>query len=286
MFKIISVLGFVFISALSSKEKKLGIFEQFKRAVAVMKKDLSIYYLKGPVIIFGLLLPAFLFIAFALGRNLSVDFLIPGLLSMGLFFTVSSVGPMIAPWETRMKTFERLVSAPIAIWAIILGDIMASFLFGIFITSFILLAGVILLGIGIISIKLILGTILAAFCFSSLGLIVSAHPTDNPSNIMMLATLIKFPLIFISGIFIPIREMGNLKFISYISPLTYYTDLVRYSVQGSHYFNPNVNLLVIVGLSVLFFTIATKWHKKSLGKGCCQGYPVKINLFCYFYKCR
>ncbi|MCK4433129.1 MAG: ABC transporter permease [Methanomicrobia archaeon] len=244
----------------------MNIFEQLKRSLAITKKDLSVFYLKGPVIISGLLMPSFLFIAFIFGRELSLSFLIPSLLGMTLFVTVSSIGPIIAPWETRMRTFERLVSAPIAVWAIILGDITASLLFGLFITFFILLVSVILLGMGIISLSLIVGTLLAAFCFSSLGLLISAPPTDNPSNIMMLSTLIKFPLIFISGIFTPISKMGNLRIISYISPLTYYTDLARFSVDGTNYFAPAIDLLVLLCFSILFFVVAVKWHKKSIVK--------------------
>ncbi|MCK4421508.1 ABC transporter permease [candidate division WOR-3 bacterium] len=244
----------------------MNIIEQLRRSWAITKKDLSVFYLKGPVVISGLLIPSFLFIAFVFGRKFSLEFLIPGLLGMALFVTVSSIGPVIAPWETRMRTFERLVSAPIALWAIILGDIMASLLFGLFITLFIVCVSVILLGTGILSLTLIVGTILAAFCFSSLGLVISAPPTDNPSNIMMLSSLIKFPLIFISGVFVPISKMGQWKIISFISPLTYYTDLARYSVEGSNYFSPNVDLLVLFGFSILFFVIAVKGHKKSLSK--------------------
>lgn len=169
----------------------MNIFDQFKRSWAITKKDLSIFYLKGPVVISGLLMPSFLFFAFVLGRKFSPSFLIPSLLGMVLFVTVSSIGPVIAPWETRMRTFERLVSAPIALWAIILGDIIASLLFGLFIT----LSGSLLL-----------------FVFGSVDL---SSPTDNPSNIMMLSSLIKFPLIFISGVFVPIGEMGSWKIISF-----------------------------------------------------------------------
>ena len=244
----------------------MNFIEQLKRSLAVTKKDLSIFYLKGPVVISGLLMPSFLFIAFMIGRNFSLSFLIPGLLGMTLFVAVSSIGPVVAPWETRMRTFERLVSAPIALWAIILGDIVASLLFGLFITFFIFLIGGILLGADIISSALIIGTILAAFCFSSLGLLISAPPTDNPSNIMMLSSLIKFPLIFISGVFVPISGMGKWKVISYISPLTYYTDLVRYSVEGTNYFSPVVDLLALLGFGVLFFIVAIRWHKKSLAR--------------------
>jgi len=244
----------------------MSIFEQLKRSLVISKKDLSLYYLKGPVLIYGLLLPAFLFIAFAVGRELSVTFLIPGLLAMGIFFTSSAISPVIIPWETRMRTFERLVSAPIALWAIILGDIIASSLFGLFISSFILLIGIILLGLDIVNLYLIVGTLLASFCFSSLGLLISAPPTDNPSNIMMLSNLIKLPLIFISGVFIPIAKMGSFKIVSYISPLTYYTDLARYSTQGINYFSPTIDLLILFSFSILFFTIAVKWHKKSFTK--------------------
>ncbi len=242
------------------------IIRQLKRSTAIAKKDLSIFYLKGPVVISGLLVPSFLFIAFIIGKDFSFSFLMPGLLGMALFVTVTSIGPVVAPWETRMRTFERLVSTPITIWAIILGDIIASLLFGLFITFFILLAGIVILGIEIISLGLIVGTILAAFCFSSLGLVISAPPTDNPSNIMMISSMVKFPLIFISGVFVPINEMGSWKIISYISPLTYYTDLARYSIGGTYYFNPTIDLLALLGFSILFFTIAVILHKKGLSR--------------------
>ncbi|MBR9692293.1 ABC transporter permease, partial [Candidatus Woesearchaeota archaeon] len=223
----------------------MNIFEQLKRSFAITKKDLSIYYMRGPVIIQGLLMPAFLFIAFSFKRDLALDFLIPGLLGMALFFAVSAITPVIAPWETRMKTLERLASSPISLWAIILGDIVASVFFGLFITFFILLVSVILLGIEIISLQLIIGIIISAFCFSALGTLISAPPADNPSNIMLFATLIKFPLIFISGVFVPIAEMGKFKLLSFFSPLTYFTDLARNSIQGASYFTSFVDLIIL-----------------------------------------
>lgn len=244
----------------------MRIFEQLQRSFAITKKDLSIYYLKGSVIIQGLLIPAFVFISFILKREMSLDMMIPGLLGMALFFAVSAITPVITPWETRMRTFERLVSSPIYLWAIILGDIMASVLFGLFVVSFIVLAGIILLGVEIISFPLIFGTIIAAFCFSSLGTLISAPPADKPSDIMLIASIIKFPLIFISGVFIPITEMGVLKILSFFSPLTYYTDLARYSIQGTSYFSPVVDLLVLSVFTIFLFVIAVKWHEKSLDK--------------------
>lgn len=242
------------------------IVEQLKRSVVVAKKDLLVYFLKGPTIIFGLLLPSFLFIAFAIGRDLSATFLLPGLMGMTLFFTTSAVGPVIAPWETRMRTLERLISTPIALWGIILGDILASFTFGLFVTGVVLLVGAGILGTHIMTVSLFTGTVLAAFCFSSLGLVLSSPPTNDPSRIMMLSTLVKFPLFLISGIFVPLSEMSTARLISYVSPLTYYVDLTRFSVQKTSYFDPVVNVLALFGFAVLLCCAAIVLHQKNVTK--------------------
>ncbi len=244
----------------------MNVLSQLKRSLAITKKDLSIYYFRGPVIIQGLLIPAFLFLSFSVRREMPLEFLMPGLLGMALFFTVSAITPVIAPWETRMRTFERLVSSPIALWAIIFGDILASVIFGVCVTSLIILIGVFLLGAEIITLSLVVGTVIAAFSFSTLGILISAPPKDKPSDIMLFATLIKFSLLFISGVFVPISELGKFRFLSFLSPLTYYVDLARRSIQGASEFSSLFSLSVLTSLTLLLFFLACLWHKKSLDK--------------------
>jgi hypothetical protein len=43
---------------------------QLRRSLAVAEKDIRIYYLKGPVLIFGIIFPMFLFLAFSVGRSI------------------------------------------------------------------------------------------------------------------------------------------------------------------------------------------------------------------------
>ncbi|MDO8874130.1 MAG: hypothetical protein Q7V05_15590 [Methanoregula sp.] len=77
-----------------------GFSEQVRRAWAIAKKDISIYYFKGPVLIFGVFMPLFMFLAFMMGgRQLPLSFLISGLVGMTLFFTATAVSPAIFPWE-------------------------------------------------------------------------------------------------------------------------------------------------------------------------------------------
>lgn len=122
------------------------ILEQITRSFPIVKKDMRIFYLKGPVVIMGLLFPFFLFAAFLIGRNLSGGELFTGLIAMTAFFTSTAVGPTIIPWEARSKTFERLISAPVSISTVLFGDMQASFYFGAIISSVIALFAALFLG--------------------------------------------------------------------------------------------------------------------------------------------
>ena len=243
-------------------------WNQFKRSLAIVKKNIRIYYSKGPVIIFGLLVPFFLFLSFYIGRNLPAEALIPGLLGMTAFFTATSVGPAIVPWEARAKTLERLISSPISLWAIFLGDVLSSFLFGAFVSLFpIILA--LFIGIEIVNLLVLaLGVILATFCFASFSILLSSYPpTDTPAGVMMISSMVKFPLVFISGIFIPIEELPSWgKTLSSISPLTYFTDLTRNSMQGKSYYPVELDLVVLLIFAIVFLVAAIKIHERTMPK--------------------
>ena len=245
-----------------------NLLEQFKQSLAIVDKNIRIYYSKGPVIIFGLLMPLFLFLAFYIGRNTPIEVLIPGLLGMTAFFTATSVGPAIVPWEARAKTLERLISSPVSLRTIFLGDVLSSFVFGVLVSA--LVAAVSLLfGVPVIQpLLLCFGLVLSIFCFASFSILLSAYPpTDNPATIMMLSSMIKFPLIFISGVFIPIEQLPVWgRAVSSISPLTYFTDLARYSIQGTSYYPIVVDILVLIAFTVVFLFVAIKIHEHTILK--------------------
>jgi ABC-2 type transport system permease protein len=239
------------------------IGEQVRRSVAVARKDIRIYYVKGPVVIFGLLIPLFLFLAFSLGnRFASVPFLISGLLAMTVFFTATAVSPVIFPWETQARTLERLAAAPITVPALVFGDVLASFLFGAFVPVGIGIA----LGVAITSpAVLIVGILLGALCFASLGVLLAVPPARAPQNIMMLSSLVKFPLIFISGIFIPVESLPVWgQVLAAASPLTYFTDIARYGMGEVNTYPIALDLVVLAGFSLLFLGAAMVLHTRTL----------------------
>jgi ABC-2 type transport system permease protein len=242
--------------------------DQFRRSLFIVEKNIRIYYSKGPVIIFGLLMPFFLFLSFYIGRDMPIVALIPGLLGMTAFFTATSTGPAIVPWEARAKTLERLISSPVSLRTILFGDVISSFLFGILVTAFPVIISL-LIGVEIVyPLILVFGVVLSTFCFASFSILLSAYPpTDNPSTVMMLSSMIKFPLVFISGIFIPIEELPVWgKTISSISPLTYFTDLAKYSIQGNSYYPIELNILVLIAFTAAFLFASIKIHEHTIQK--------------------
>jgi ABC-2 type transport system permease protein len=82
----------------------------------------------------GIIFPLFLWFAFYIGRGLGIKEGLASLLTLTLFFTSSSVTPIIAPWETRQRTLEMVLSRPITITIMLIGDILASIIFGLIFT--------------------------------------------------------------------------------------------------------------------------------------------------------
>lgn len=239
---------------------------RFKQMLNIGWKNMKIYYLEPPILIFGILFPFFIFLAFALGKGISLAKLVPGLLAISFFFTGSSVGPYITPWETRTKTLERLLTTPASTTVLILGDILSGAVFGVFVSGLVLLIGTAGFGASITNGSVLLITILlAALAFGALGAVFSALPTDKPSNVMMISNLVRLPLIFISGVFVPLTELPAWgRAISYLSPVTYLADLLRFVFGHPNFFPVPVNLVVLAGFTVVLLVAAIWLHSKTM----------------------
>jgi ABC-2 type transport system permease protein len=242
----------------------------FLRGIAIIcGKNMRLYYTKPPVLMFGLLFPLFMFFAFFVGRNLDLLTFFPGFLAMMLFFTASSVGPLITPWEKREKTYERLLSYPVTLESIIFGDILAGAIFGVGISLLVWLASILFIPVvvinpGLFGFAFVLGTLSC----SALGALLASPASNSPPNVMIFSNLIRFPLIFLSGIFIPLSQMQGIGLIlAYCSPLTYLVDLFNAAVSGISVFSPLVDGGVLLAVTIVFILVARLIQVRNLTKG-------------------
>ncbi len=246
-------------------------YDHVRNVVTLSKKNITLYVRRGPVLIFGLMFPFFLGISWILGRSLSLSQIFVGICAMTSFFTSTSVSPVILPIETREKSLERLLNAPLSMNEILFGIIAASSAYSIIITSAIVIIFITLFPTLIsspISVLIIfVGISLMAILGSILGLLISARPTDMTSDIMVMINLVKFPLLFIGGIFIPLKDINpSITFIYFLSPLTPLTEVLRSSVDQSNLFSSQICLLILFIWIVLLLVINTLFHRKTMPK--------------------
>ncbi len=243
--------------------KRIGV--EFAQAWTVAVKDVKVYYLTPPMIMFGLMLPFFLFFSFSIKRDIGAEVGLARLLALTAFFTASSAGPVIIPMERRDGTYDRLLAAPMGLVTLLLGKTLVGAFFAIVVALVPLLIGVLALGVNLANIGLLLlGVTLASLAFSAFGLVFASIPTRSVGNIMMPSTLVRWPLMFISGIFIPLAEMAPwARVIAYLSPLTYAQDLLNHAVLGQGFLNPWLDLLLLPVLLVLFLIPAACLHQRA-----------------------
>jgi ABC-2 type transport system permease protein len=214
-------------------------------------------------------MPTFLFFAFFIGRDLDPAKYFPGFLAMTLFFTSSSVGPIIVPWEKQAGTFERLLSMPVTVTSIILGDMLAGAIFGLLISVIVGVVGIVLLGLSVTNVVLLAVLfVLGNACFAAMGELLSSTGGRVPSNVMMLSSLVRFPLIFISGVFISLSDMTGLGLLAaHFSPLSYLVDGIGATMDQKTVFDWGVDILSLLVFTVLFVFASGRVLRRSLMKG-------------------
>lgn len=241
---------------------KVTFIDELKRSWAITVNDMRVYYLRPPSLMFGILFPLALFFTFSVGRRMPLERLIPVLSAQTVFWASSSIGPASIPLERRMRTFERFLSAPISLSSVLWGKAMGGMFFGIVVTLLAAGIGIVLSGQVLLNpLALVLGVLLSALVFSALGILFASIPTESPGEIMMPFNLVRIPLMFISGMFIPIDELPQLAvYAALFSPLTHTLDMVRLAMGDSSFFGWQINILMLMGWSIIFLLIGRYFH--------------------------
>ena len=242
---------------------------QLHASLVILKKNARLYYLKPPVLSFGVLFPVFFFLAFKMGRPIPAENVVPGMVAMALWFTSSAVGPLVTPWERSAKTYERLISTPVSLPAILAGDVISGLVFGTCLSVVPVLLGFVLTDAHVENVPLLIaGVVMGALCFASLGVLLAAPPASGPSNIMLLSNLVRLPLLFVSGIFMPIGQMPVwARWIAPLSPLSYANALIRSAFGRTAFFPLWLSLLMLVLVTLAFFMTSGRFHNMWRAKG-------------------
>ena len=227
---------------------------QFRRVIAIAKKDMESYYAKPPLVTWGLLFPAVLLLAVYLKDPKGYLGIAPGIVAMTALFGSTSMAAVTIAFEKRARTLERLLLAPVSHRAIVLGKALSAALFGLTTSGLLLLCLGVALGVPAVQPwALAAGLALGCAIFSLLGILASSLVREV-FEAMTLMNFFRFPLLFVSGVFLTLDAMpGWLLPLAWLSPLTHVVDLLRFGIFGVGYFPspwvPGAVCVVLLALS-------------------------------------
>jgi len=191
-----------------------------------------------------------------------LSFLTPGMMAMTVLFA-SNATSMLMLWDREKGFLKEIMVTPISRLSIILGRATVGITNALIQSTIILLAG---LAMGmklsgtagfLLSFVFI---ILIASTFIGLGLTVASFLKDTYSFGLILGFIL-YPFLFLSGALYPMdRFPSYVTQFSYLNPLTYGIDGLRYSLLGASSFNPALDMGVMIiscaamlGLGVYLF---------------------------------
>jgi len=235
---------------------------EIRVAWAIATKDMRTYYTQPPAIMFGILFPFALFLSFSIGRNLPLVTQIPILVSQTLFFASSSIGPVVIPIERADQTFDRFLTSPVSLLAIIMGKTLGGIIYGTGISIIPVLIGMAFFGTQIVNIGAIIACFaLSTLAFSALGIMFASIPGQTVGQVMMPLNFVRIPLLFISGVFTPIRELPTwMQAVTILSPLTHTVELAKYSSGGETFFGPVLNIAILIAYAAAFLFMGIRFH--------------------------
>lgn len=212
---------------------------QLRRALCISRKDVESYYGKPPLITWGLLFPAVLILAVYLKDRAGYLAVAPGILGMTLLFGNTSMAAIVVTFEKRTGTLERLLLAPLGSGTIVLGKTLSAAAYGIATALALTLGLVVLLHMPLARPDIFaLGLLLGAGIFSLAGIIASVM-VKEVFEAMTLLNFFRFPLLFLSGVFMPLADMPNwIRPLACLSPLTHVVELIRLGVHGRSALGP------------------------------------------------
>jgi len=232
-------------------------FTLLAHSIYMAENDLRQSFKSVRHVVWSLLFPIFMMFTFSfrygtVGPDVSfMNFLIPGVVAMtAMFGSINETMSIV--WDKSLGVFDRILAAPVSSTSIIIGKTMAGAVMGVISALVLLIIGSSFFGVSFANIGFVLIIIvLASFSFTGIGTIISGLASE-PREAMMLSNLLRFPMMFLGGVFFPVEAMPMpLPYIARALPLTYATEALRAVMSG------NMTVVLFDAIVLAIYTVGT-----------------------------
>jgi ABC-2 type transport system permease protein len=186
----------------------------------------------------------------------SVNYMVPGVLSMILFLVTMLLTSMAIVKEREIGTLEQLVVTPITPLELIVGKTLPYVAIGFIDMLLVLALSTFWFRVPIAGSVALLFALSTVFIFTSLGLgLFISTISLTQQQAMMTTFFIMLPSILLSGFMFPIANMPRLiQYVTLLIPLRYFLVIVRgvfLKGNGIAILWPQVAMLLVFGVAIL-----------------------------------
>ena len=200
-----------------------------------------------------------------------VQYIAPGIIGMTILFTSIFSGISII-FDREFGFLKEILVAPVSRLSIVLGKAFGgtttAMIQGMIMFFLAIMLGVKFtseLGFGIGFVVTIVFMLLIGLSFVSIGIAI-ASKIESMEGFQMIMSFLIMPMFFLSGALYPIKTLPEwLKVLTYIDPLTYGIDGLRYAIQGSSVaqFHILVDFVILSGFCLFTLLLGSYLFKKS-----------------------
>ena len=255
-------------------------FKELNTILAIFAREISVALKSPGTLVMSLAMPAIMMgmiggnlmqnMTGGLGYQFGPYMLVGMLINMLFMITANGAASLVDDNDSHFS--EEMLIAPVSRYSLVIGKIFGS-MFAAIVSMIGTLAIGLIMGITLPAGKLLLILAMSPLMCLSAGALAMIFIgfIKNKKVANMAVMLIVMPQMFLSGAIIPIQNThGVLMVLSRIMPMTYCLDLTRAVVYAGDpqyssvvMFNPVVNCLAIVALTVVCLMIGTFFYARS-----------------------
>ena len=194
-----------------------------------------------------------------------LEFIIPGIVAMSVLFTSVFSGIQVI-WDKQFGFLKETLVAPVSRLEIMLGQT-----FGGATTALIQGAIILVLSLALgLRFSGIPGFVVAfafmlliGICFAAFGIAIASKMEDM-HGFQLIMNFVIFPIFGLSGALFPIESLPEwLRAVTYLDPLTYGVEGIRYGLLGTSAIGPLTSLAVLCGCTAVMIIIGAVLFRKA-----------------------
>ncbi|MCX6716835.1 MAG: ABC transporter permease [Candidatus Taylorbacteria bacterium] len=200
------------------------------------------------------------------GQGNYVEFLVPGIIGMGIIFTSIFSGMEII-WDRQFGFLKETLVAPVTRLNIMVGRTLGGATVATSQGIIILLMSLVVgfrLSNWLLAIPAVVIMFLTAFLFTALGTAI-ASKIDDMQGFQLIVNFLIMPLFFLSGALFPLNNLPkSISIIANLDPLTYGIDALRYFLAGAgaNHFGVGIDIVVLTSVTLLFLGVGSYLFNK------------------------